>query len=243
MGFFNSLLGKDQSRGIDRASAQAMGHLNQGYDSAGANTRTGMAEAQGYYQPYAQQGQQAQTMYGNALGLNGADAQQKFQQGYGGDPFRRQNEDYTTNALMRSYNARGMGGGGTAAMAAARANLQRGSQDYNQYLDRLGGQAGMGLQVAGAQAGIATNGYNALAGYDVARGQGLASNTINAANAKAQAQSAGVNNVLGIVGGIGKLALGSNFSFGGGGKSGGDGNDAGGRYVQGADGAWSLMGG
>ena len=228
MSFFGSLLGKDQSKAIGAASQQAAGQVNEGYDSAKGNIRSGMTEAQGYYQPFAQSGQQANKFYSNALGMNGAQGGQEAQTAYsaGMNPYMTQQQDRTTNALMRSYNARGMGAGGTAAMAAARANNEMQYGAYNDWMGRIQGQSNQGAQIAGQQAGVAQSGYGQLAQNDVGRGQTLAGNTINTVNAQNAATQGGINNLLSIGGallGAGtRMATGGAFGgFGGGGGGGG----------------------
>lgn len=180
---------------MERANAEATTSLQQGYDRAQGNYST----AQGMYRPYAEQGQQANTMYGNALGLNGVDAQKSFGQNYAAsDPFRQQNADFATNALMRQYNARGQTYGGSTDLAISRANLERGSQDYNSYLNRLQGQGQQGYQATGAQAGIEQAKGDLSYGY----GQQRAGNSINFGNALAQTRSTGVNNIIGGLGAV-----------------------------------------
>ena len=202
MSFFGSLLGKDQSKAIGAASQQAAGQVNAGYDDAKGNIRSGMTEAQGYYQPFAQSGQQANKFYSNALGMNGAQGGQEAQTAYqaGMNPYMTQQQDRTTNALMRSYNARGMGAGGTAAMAAARANNQMQYGAYDDWMDRIQGQSNQGAQIAGQQAGVAQRGYGEIAANDVGRGQTLAGNTINTVNGQNAATQGGINNLLSIYG-------------------------------------------
>lgn len=202
MSFFGSLLGKDQSRAIGAASQQAAGQVNAGYDSAKGNIRSGMTEAQGYYQPFAQSGQQANKFYSNALGMNGAQGGEEAQTAYsaGMNPYMTQQQDRTTNALMRSYNARGMGAGGTAAMAAARANNEMQYGAYNDWMGRIQGQSNQGAQIAGQQAGVAQTGYGQLAQNDVGLGQTLAGNTINTVNGQNAARQGGINNLLSIYG-------------------------------------------
>jgi hypothetical protein len=210
MGFFGSFMGTDQKRDVTNAykesvgtltagENQARGELNagygtagnyltqagqnarQGYDSANQILKTGQAQSQGYIDPYLQSGGQANTMYGNALGLNGSQAQRDFGQNYAAsDPFRQQNMDMANEGLMRSLNARGMSGSGYAGEAVARQSLERGSTDYQNYLSRLQGLQGQGAQMgqfaagqagqyAGQRAGVATGRGNALMGVNQAQ--------------------------------------------------------------------------
>ena len=258
MGFFSSFTGsaqrKDQRGGYNESNAildagygRAQGNLSEGYgraDSAYSDGRSdinagygaalsalsgGSDRAAGQYQPYADSGRSANTIYGNALGLNGQGAQQEFNRNYQGDPFRQSNADFASNALMRQYNARGMSGGGLAAAAVAQENLRRGSTDYENHLSRLQGASGQGLQAASGIAGIYQNqgqqqaqyGYNQgsdlaniqgqraqtatqygqnQAGLNTDLATGKAGNRINLANSLANSRGILTNNLLGLAG-------------------------------------------
>lgn len=192
-------MGTSQQKDLKASKAAADSALSQGYTGAMGDYKT----AQGMYDPYVKQGQQANSMYGNALGLNGVDAQKSFGANYAAaDPFREQNADFANNALMRQYNAKGMGNSGTAALATQRASLERGSQDYNNYLNRLQGQGQQGFQATGAQAGLQQGMGDMTYGY----GQQRAGNEINYGNALAQSRSTGINNILGVAGVAAKAA-------------------------------------
>lgn len=251
MGFFSALTGKAQKKDaeqgyaestamLNRGMTQAEGAINQGY--AGAATNFGQARnaltdaynkadsfyanAPDYLTPYAETGNQANTMYGNALGLNGLDAQRAFGANYAAsDPFRAQNAAMATDQLMKALNARGMSGSGYAAEAVARQNLARGSEDYQNYLTRLSGlqsqgqqtanqRMGYGMQAAGNRANLASgygqqmagtygnqatmsaNRGNALADLYYGNAQQNANMRTGLANARAQSRSTGLNNLL-----------------------------------------------
>lgn len=177
----------DRNTAINRdARDQGLAGINQGYD-----------QAYGLINPYAQSGTQANSMYTGLLGLNGADTQRGLLAQYAGaDPFRQFNEDMANKSIARSYNRMGMLDSGNFRMAAARANLERGSQDYNSYLARLAGLSQQGMGAAGQ-----------LGGYAMNRGQGIANlwngyaNNQNAAevnrgNSLAQASGIFGNNIM-----------------------------------------------
>lgn len=278
MGFFGSFMGTDQRRDAKRAYADsnammdqgygtAQGNLTQGYgramsgyDAAAGAVKSGYAtatnaltrgsdKAAGYWQPYAQSGTQANALYDNALGLNGKAAQQTFMQGYAGaDPFRASNADFANEALMRQLNARGMSGSGTAAAAIAQESLRRGSEDYNNHLNRLQGVTQQGMQAASGLSGIYANqgqnmanlamqqgsdlaniqgqkaalGYNlgtAQAGLNTGLADAKAGNRINLGNALAASRNIGMNNLLQL-GGLAVKAYGGGFGGMGGGYTG-----------------------
>ena len=166
----------DTSNILNRGAAQARGELGSGFDSAQGyldnslngigngyasadrTLKRGGERALGYLNPYIQSGRRADGMYGNALGLNGVQAQQDFGQNYAAsDPFRAQNANFATEDLMRSLNARGMSGSGYAAEAVAQQQLRRGSEDYGNYLSRLSGVRDSGQQAATNAASITGN--------------------------------------------------------------------------------------
>lgn len=230
--------GEAQARGeLTSGYDQATNYLNQAgqgigeaYDKANALLDTGETKSLGYLDPYIQSGTQANTLYGNALGLNGTGAQIAFGENYAAsDPFRAQNADMATEGLMRALNARGLSGSGYAGEAVARQSLARGSEDYNNYLNRLSGVRDSGqtaatnaasisnnyaTQRAGlatgqldsrnalltAQANNATNRGNALSNLTYGNAQQMAGQRIGLGNSLAQSQSAGINNLLGLGG-------------------------------------------
>lgn len=258
MGFFDSFLNpgaKQAKQGYNAATgmlqkgeAQARGELTGGYDQAGnflaqagqgigaaydqaGNAlNSGEARATGYLDPYMQSGGQANAMYGNALGLNGVGAQSSFGANYAAsDPFRAQNAGFATEALMKALNARGLSGSGYAGEAVARQNLMQGSQDYNNYLNRLSGVRDSGQsaannaanisqnfatqrsglatdrlrsqnQIYGAQADNATQRGNALSNLSYGNAQQMAGQRIGLGNALAESKSAGINNLFNLGG-------------------------------------------
>lgn len=258
MGFFSNFLNPgasdaksayaDSTRMLTKGANQARGELNTGfdqagnylaqagqgvgaaYDQAGGALDRGQQQATEYLDPYVQSGGQANTLYGNALGLNGAAAQQSFGQNYAAsDPFRNQNMDMANESLMRVLNSRGLSGSGFAGEAVARQSLARGSEDYGNYLSRLSGVRDSGQQAAtngaqfagqfagqradlatgrlasqnsiyGAQAQNATSRGNALSDLSYGNAQQMAGQRTGLGNALAQSRAAGVNNLIGAAG-------------------------------------------
>jgi len=220
-----SLINSGYNRG-NRALGNAQGVANDQNNIAVGALDQARDSALTLYNPYVESGTRANALYSDALGLNGAVAQRDFNALYAGsDPFRESNADFATNALMRSLNARGMSGSGFAAEAVARENLRRGSEDYNNYLNRLYSSVGMGLNAASDAAGTWNNwgsnranqaqGYanltaniardratnyanqgNALADLTYGYNQQRAGNAINMANATAANRATGWNNAL-----------------------------------------------
>lgn len=188
MGWLDSFLGKTQKNDVTAAYKDATSFLNTGADAAAAQ----YGAAKQYYVPYSATGQKANTMLENALGLNGRDAYKSIADGFEFDPYREWNADQAGKAAIRSDNAFGRSNSGANRMAIARANLELGSRDWNNWLDRLTGQQSMGVNVAGQQAGLDTG----LGDLRFAQGQQLATNRINFGNAMAQNRTTGINNLL-----------------------------------------------
>lgn len=206
MGWWADFTGKTARRQIDQAHTQAMGNLDKGETGALGETRTGYANAQNFLAPYAQQGWGANKLYSDALGVNGYGAQQAFGQHYAAsDPFRQQNEDNATAAILRRYNAMGSRSSGAAALAAARANEERGSQDYNNYLSRLGQFAGQGQQVAGQQSALSAAEGAQLANILAGFAQQRAGASQSYGNAQAQASTIGPQNFMNIFGSVARM--------------------------------------
>lgn len=226
----NALL--DAAGNYQSAYNDASGMAQGGYN-ASMQTIDGMMGANG--------GGNAGRMYADALGANGLEAQQGFGANYAAsDPFRQGNEDRATNALMRSMQARGMADSGLSRIAAARGSLERGSQDWGNYLDRLRGLGDqnqqLGMQKAGMQYGFGNNqadrrtglgqnlaGNNVLlANAGIQQGGDLAGlatdyahtsagNRINLGNALTQASQSGVNNMMNIAGTVAKVVAASDI--------------------------------
>lgn len=203
MSFFADFMGNSQRKDLANANQQAQGYLNQGKAAATEVYNTGADKAQGYYSPYAQQGQNANAMYGNAIGLNGQGNQQSAYDTYAQNPFlKAQQENSNRNLLLQfqKYNAQGMGNSGMSRLATARAAQGYEQSNQQDWMNRLQGLQGQGLQVAGQQAGIEQNRGQYLGDLNSGYGQQMAGNAINYGNAQAASRSTGINNLLGLAG-------------------------------------------
>lgn len=201
MGLFDAFTGQAQKKQLAQAKQQADNALAAGWSEGSGEIRNWTNQGLGYVQPYMQQGQQANALYGRFLGLNGQDDQRAAMDQYAtSDPFRQQNEDMGNRALSRRFASMGMLDSGASRLAMARANLERGSQDYGNYMNRLGGAAQQGFGAAGMGAGIASNAGNALGQMRMGYGQQQAGNAISYGNAMAAAESTPWNNIMGLVG-------------------------------------------
>jgi len=194
---FGSFTGANQKKYADQAYQQSSAALQGGYDQGREQMERYNTQARGYLQPYAQQGGQANQRYGTYLGLNGADAQRGALAEYAGqDPFRQHNEDMATRAMSRRYNQMGMLDSGNSRLAMSRAMLDRGSQDYEAYLNRLAGMGQQGYGASSAMAGMDSSLGNNLGQMRMGLGQAQAGNAIQYNNARSAADSILPNNLI-----------------------------------------------
>jgi hypothetical protein len=127
-------------------------------------------------QPYMDVGPNALAQYGNAVGLNGREAQQGFYNDFQTDPGFETSLDNALATAMRKYSILGNTGGGLAG------SLLKTGQNalYGQYKDRisqLGGLVdtgrGAAATVAGIGQGAAQQQGNALSQAGMLGGQGI----------------------------------------------------------------------
>jgi endosialidase-like protein len=196
VGFFGSLTGSDQKKDLKKGKKASDAALKAGYE--GGNQFFG--QAADLYNPYVSQGTQANTLYGQALGLGTPEEQVASQQRFFQDPAMQAVLGQQSNALLRKFNAGGSGtGGGKLALAGTRVGLE----NYNNYLNRLQGMGTQGLQATGAQAGVRQDQGNLRYGY----GASLAGQETNFSNAMAANRTAGVNNLLNAAGSVAGAAM------------------------------------
>jgi hypothetical protein len=189
MGLIGSFSGSDQRKDLERAKAQSDQQLQQGYDQS----RADYGQAENYFSPYAQVGQQGiadNQTYSDILNNRG-DAVAKFS----ANPLFNGELGGNYMAAQRAGNAAGWGAG-KEALAGQRVF----GQTAGSWLDRFrdAGQQGLntGLtatnQMAGIRTGMGDNAY----GY----GASKAGNSINFGNAMASNRSTGINNLMGLAG-------------------------------------------
>lgn len=187
MGFFGSFFGSDQRRDIKNANKKATQQLEQGF----GQQQQRYDQAFNMYDPYVQQGTQANTMYNNALGINGAQAQQNAYNTITANPLFQNSLNQDNNQMMRYLNARG-NSGGAADLAAQRVF----NQNIGNWLDRYNNAGQRGLQATTYGADIRTGqGDNAM-GYGATR----ANQTVQFGNAMAASRNIGLNNLLKVAG-------------------------------------------
>lgn len=204
--------GDSQKRRADEAFRQSSQAIQSGFDQGSGYVKDYNQQGNAYLQPFATAGQGANKLYGTYLGLDGADAQrQAFQTYQGADPFRQYNEDNALRAVARQQNRLGMLDSGNARYAMSRAMLDRGSQDFGEYMQRLSGMGQQGMGAANALAGYANQTGGMLGQMRMGLGTQQAGNAINYQNSLAAADGIFGNNLLKIAGlGMGFMNPGGN---------------------------------
>ncbi len=191
---------------LGKAQQQASAYMGNAYNQAQGALTDSWNTAQGYVNPLIQSGNRGNDLYANHLGVNGAEAQQNAMGSFQTSP----GYQYMLQQRMKGLNARANAGGGyysgAALQAAGDAHQGMMSQEYGNYLNRLGGYAQQGQQAAMQGAGLASNYGSQMAGLHQGYGSAMAGNAINYGNAMAQASNAPLQNILGLAGlGIGGL--------------------------------------
>lgn len=210
MGFLDTLLGKTGKKVAKETLAYNQDQANQGYDASKNYLSQGYSSATGRIDPYSAQGRQAGTTYTNMLGLNGADAQRSATSAYqGSNPYLAATMDQQTKALDRRAAATGQYGSGLNALAKARVVDETSNRDYQDYMAKLQGLMAQGYTADQALAALDMGNASGMVGIE---GQ-LRNQLIGSQNQYAKdytaADTAGLQNILGLVG------TGMNFFTGG----------------------------
>lgn len=134
-------------RGGEQRSIEA---LTNGYKDAFQKN----SEAFALYDPYRTQGIAALGQYSDAIGMNGAEGNDRAVASFRAGPGYQWAVDQSTDAVARKAGAIGaLGSGNTMAAISDRAGHMA-DQEYDDYLDRLNGVVGLGYDATGRQAGI-----------------------------------------------------------------------------------------
>lgn len=159
------------------AGYQAWG-LKKGQKDAYSQIDTGQQgytdqsnQALGYYDQLNGTGSAANTMYGNALGLNGTSGTQAAQDAYTMSPGTQFSIDQGLQAAERARAASGMLGSGNTSADAIKLAQGYASQDYGDWLDRLNGLNTQYGNTTNARAAITTGLGDKLYGTGLTKGQ------------------------------------------------------------------------
>lgn len=209
MGFLDTLLGKTGKKVAGETLEYNNDQATSGYDTSKNYFATGYGSATSRYEPYATAGQGAQTAYTSMLGLNGADAQKGAIANYEAyNPYLAATMDQQTKALDRRAAATGQYGSGLSALAKARVVNETAGQNYTNYLGYLQGLGQQGLQANSALAGLDMTKASGLVGIENAFRTAMMGNRSNYANDYLAADTAGVQNIIGLGAAAAQLAMG-----------------------------------
>lgn len=198
---WGSFTGDSQKRRADEAFRQSQAATQAGFDQGSGYVKDYNERGNAFLQPYEAQGRTANKLYGTYTGLDGADAQREAFRTYAGsDPFREYNADQANRSMTRQFNKLGMLDSGNMRYAVAKANLDRGSQDFDSFLSRLAAQGQIGVGAAGALAGAANQTGGLLGQMRMGLGQQQAENAIQHQNALAAADGIFGNNLFKVAG-------------------------------------------
>jgi hypothetical protein len=165
------------------AATQANGDLQTAANNATADFSTN------YFNPYTATGNNANTMYANALGLNGASGNTAANNAFETSPGYNFQLQQGTQAVDRSAAQGGAFGSGNAAIALQNYGQGQAQQQYSNWLNNLNGLNSQGLQAAAGQTGV----EQSLANIQTGLGQNQANVITGAANNAAQGLTAGAN--------------------------------------------------
>lgn len=211
MAFFSDMFGgKSAIKTANDAAASTANYVNAGYDKANAATNDAYTAATGRINPYATQGQQANTMYNDAIGVNGAGGYQKSFANFNADPFRQGENDYTnllTRNMFRRYNGQGMGNSGASGAAVARVGAERYGQQVADYRNRFQGAGQMGWNAAQYGANLDTQHGGDMSQQALGRNTALANTETNRLMGIQQARDNANKNIMTAVGGAANLLM------------------------------------
>lgn len=198
MGFFSGLMDAFTGKGARRDLDRGISAVNANTGQATSAIRQGAAQAQGFLSPYREQGGAAFRLYGDTLGLGGAEARSAAQDLYTSDPLLQKQRELDQKRQGWAFNARGAYGAPAHALAESRANLE----NYGNWQNRLAGVGEAGQQAATTSAGIAEREGQGVAGaYGQSSGQ-----LANLYGQRAQTQNALAQNLIGL-GSLGVSAM------------------------------------
>jgi hypothetical protein len=163
-GYFDTARDKSISS-LGDAYGTAQGAITGGYNNANTAINNGI----NVNQPWLSSGQQANTLYGNSLGLNGQSGNAAAQEAFKAGPGYQWQVNQASDAIARKMGALGMAGSGNAMTAISDRAGQMANAEYGNWQNRLQGVSGQGQAAAGAMQA----GYNNLANNANSYGQNM----------------------------------------------------------------------
>lgn len=232
MGFFSDLFGGgDAGEATIRAAKKNRGLLSDlktegmGYINEGTGQAAGyLGEARDIYSPLSDLGQKGGALFGDALGINGAEGNARATGAFQAGPGYQFAMNQGLQALERRAGAQGRLQSGQTGIDTLGFAQGLANQEYGNWLDRLGNPGTVINSAMGSEAntlGSLAGLYTGAAGQKVDLAGGIASGLMGANNQYAagrekqeEAKGAGLGSLLGLVGkGIG-MATGYGGFFG-----------------------------
>ena len=205
MGLFDAFTGKSQKQAAEGAFQQAQGYYDKALSDFTGTTNRYLDRSLGLFgqlQPTIDTGSDATGLLRTALGLEGPDAQRGFFDSFGADPGFNATLDAGVEALDRSAAARGLLHSGGQQKSLFDFGQRHLTDFYNNRLGSLFNLSNTGnaanLASVTGQSGLISGAGNNIANAILGVGQLNANNAINLGNATAQAESTGINNLLGL---------------------------------------------
>ena len=220
MGILGSLLGTSAAKASNAAAKMTFENQNKAIEGLNeyGNTLPGQYNqiASGY-DPYAQAGTSALSRLRGGLGLGAPGEQEAFTSAYRGLPGYQSGLDTGLTGAERALNAGNMGQSGRALKSLYRFGSDYEDQRSGQYMDRLAGLSGQGLQATGAQTGLRAQGLGQQANLRQSAfgGSMSAAGTIGQGMvAGEQAKQSALQNLLGTAAYLGGSFLGGPMAGG-----------------------------
>lgn len=202
IGGIGSIIGGSmQANAANRAAAANTAQANEYKKEGMAAIDTGVNKAGGYLQQIADQYSPFASMYTNAMGLGGAEGNAAARDAFTTSPGYEFNLNQGLQAVQRGAAGSGLLSSGNLMTALQDRGAGLASQEWNGWLDRLGGGATNYSTALGNQASLHTN----AAGQRVDLLTGVSNALMGANNQRAaggQAFGQSVGNALGGLGGI-----------------------------------------
>jgi hypothetical protein len=220
-GFFDTLFGggaEKEAADKNRALYDQYGQLGTGFLNSGmTGSKDALATAKGEFTPLSQMYNKGASLYGDALGINGAAGTANAQGAFTSSPGYQWQVSQGMDAINRRRAAGGMLNSGNADIDALTYGQGLAKQDYGSWLAGLQGLNSNALTTAGAMSGVDTglaNLYQTDATNRIGLQGNVTSGDAQANNLQAQGEATGAKNLLGAGLGVASLAMG-----GGGGLS------------------------
>ncbi len=212
MGFIQDIMGytaRDAAKEASEDQYRKQLEAAQRLEGAGGQYATNVGGLAGAYDPYRQAGGSALQQLLSGLGLGGN--QEGFTAAYRGLPGYQGGLETGTNAALQGANAAGTLASGRTLKDLYRFGSNYEDQRVGDYLSRLMGLQGQGLQATGAATGLQERGFTGQLGAQTGAANQMfgSSGTIGEGKiAGAQALTGGAQNLLNTAAYLGGAALG-----------------------------------